>query len=210
MALFNEAYCAHCGKKLNPLNRVKLGDGNYLCKTCAGKVPYELSDKLRSYTYKEYQQALKYKEDAQALAKWFNPTHSYGDVKLDANNGIVCVGSGGLNYLRLENLEKFELEFRAETFNDNVFRPRVKGDVCLHYQVARPYFERSTLIKMGAKARAKKEYGIFKDKVIFINPDGMDEFMDVFNQTWKRCLEQRYAEMQQTFAQREAAQMAAY
>lgn len=183
MALFNEAYCAHCGKKTNPLSRVKLSDGNYLCKACAGHAPVEVSEDLKNYTYGDFQQVLKCKEASEALGKVFSPTHSYGDVKLDANNGIVLVSTyGGLRYQPLSNLEKFELVFRAETFNDNIFHPRVKGDVWLEYQLVNPQIEKSTLVKMGAKARAKKEYGFLKDKVHFINPDGMDEFMMAFEE----------------------------
>ena len=187
MGLFKEINCACCGKKTNMLKRTRLKDDQYVCSDCTSNVPGYIKDNFgKLYDYERFVKLKEYIEySGRQLGLRFHETNKYETLHLDANNGYLYFDYGFSSkplYLNVREIDTLELVFEPETYKEGVFTEKVKGDVKMVIGVVNPPFVHTEVIKYGAKADARKKIGLFKDKVEYENPKGMDEFLAAFLQ----------------------------
>lgn len=187
MGLFKEIHCACCGKKTNLIQRTRLKDDQYVCSECTANIPGYIKSGLgKYYTYEQFTKLKEYIEYSNRyLALKFRETHYYETVHLDAVNGIMYYDHGITAkplYLEIKNVETFELDFTPETYKEGVFTEKVKGDVKMHMACQNPIFDFTETIRYGAKGDARLKKGLFKDKLEYENPKGMDDLVAAFLQ----------------------------
>lgn len=199
MALFKEIHCKHCDKKTNLLTRIKLADDSYICSVCKAGIPNYIH--LSDYTYDGFLALKAYLEESEIqLKRVFRETHSYMGIHLDAEHGLFYVGDWGKHlYLKLENLEDFDLDFVADEYKEGIFSEKVTGKVGLNMKMQFPYFYKEEVLATGVKASARTK-GIFGNKVEYENPKGMNDFLHSFATAWRRALEK---EQRQAIAEAE-------
>lgn len=191
MALFKEIYCAHCGKKTNLVMRKRLKDGQYVCTSCTVGIPGYIN--LDDYDYEAFRNLKAYlAESENELKKAFRENHEYSQIHLDTEHGLFYVGEFGKHlYLKLENLEEFELEFMPDVVKEGVLSTKVTGKVMLRMRMSEPYFFKEEVLDYSAKASAEIK-GVFSKKAVYDNPKGMNEFLQFFNSAWKSAVDRKY------------------
>ncbi len=200
MGLFKEIHCAHCGKKTNLVMRKRLKDDQYVCSSCTAGIPSYIN--LDDYDYPAFQELKAYlAESENELKKMFRENHEYSQIHLDTEHSLFYVGEFGKHlYLKLENLEEFELEFIPDQVKEGFLNAKVTGKVMLRMKMAEPYFFKEEVLDYAAKASAEVK-GIFNKKAVYSNPKGMDEFLQFFNSAWRSAVDRKYgrllAEMEQ-------------
>lgn len=185
MGLFKEHACACCGKKTNMMTRSKLKDGNYVCFDCKPLIPNYVLNCLNEYDLEDFHELKKYvvHSDTVLRAK-FKQTHSFHSIHLDANNGLFYIDGGALDkklYLKAEEVFTLTLSFEPEKYKEGVFTEKVKGKITMTLDVLNPSFRYETVIATGVWANAHMK-GLLSKKIIYDNPKGMDEFLEVFKQ----------------------------
>ena len=107
MALFAKKVCAHCGKDAGAMLSYKLADGKNLCLTC-GSLRSELmgNDTLKTLTYPDFQDYLKYREENKKKLEEFNYTVTFfNQIHVDMEKGWFVFSKKDP-----ENREKFLAE----------------------------------------------------------------------------------------------------
>lgn len=190
MALFQEIACNICGEKTSMLTRSKLKDGTYVCSHCKKKVPGYIKSSLGNYTLEEFQQMKQYLVySRQELKPVFTETHSYKTIGLDARHGLFYVEELGERlYLKLLEVESFDLSFEPEKAKEGVLSDKVIGTVKLSFEMRFPYFKREELVATGVKASAARK-GIFTTKLVYDLPKGMEEFLAAFHEARRKAVE---------------------
>lgn len=191
MGLFKEIHCASCGKKTNLIQRTRLKDDQYVCSECTSNIPSFVKHGLSEhYTYADFQKLKEYIEySGRYIGMKFHETHHYESLHLDANNGYFYFDHGFMSkpfYLQVENVVGIDLIFEPEVYKEGIFTEKVKGDVKMVLGVSGPHIVHTETVAFGTKGNAKLKKGIFKDKVEYENPKGMDEFIAAFQETHER------------------------
>lgn len=194
MGLFKEIYCAECGRKTGILTRTKLGDGHYVCNKCTSAIPAYVFSAMSQYTLNDYRQLISYIEESnRVLKKVFRETHSFNRLVLDSNNGLLYVEDLQKRlYLKLEDLEDFDLQYIPDEVKEGFLSDKVTGKLCLSLQMAEPRFCREEVLDYRVKARAEVRDGLFRKKATYQNPAGMDEFLHFLNVAWRRAVNAKY------------------
>ena len=199
MGIFKEIHCAHCGQKTSLLARMKLHDGNYLCSTCAAKIPSFMKESVKAhYDLSDYRTFLEYIEYSnRELRPRFHETHYYYSIHIDTENKLFYLGYE-LNektvFFSFHSIEDFDLIFKAEVLKEGVLGDKVKGELLLILKLDFPYFYHEEILDYSAKAKAKKK--LLSNTVEYDNPKGMNEFLLFFQTAWKASLEEAYAQEQ--------------
>ena len=192
MGLFKDIYCSNCGEKTNLLTRLKLKDGQYLCSKCSSTIPSVMKETVKTdYGIKEYQDLLKYIEYSnKALRPVFRETHSYYNIHIDTEHGLLYFGYS-LNektvFFELANLAEFNLVFDAEKLKEGMLGDKVQGKLLLVVKMTDPYFYHEEILDYSAKAKAKRK--LLSSRVEYENPHGMDEFILYFETAWQSSLD---------------------
>lgn len=189
MGLFKEHACACCNKKTNMVTRSKLKDGNYVCLDCKPAVPTYVMNCLREYDLEAFHELKKYATYSETvLRSKFKKTNSFYSIHLDANHGLFYIDGGALSsklYLKIEDIESFELWYEADKYKGTTFTEKVTGNIKLSIVMRNPYFQYETDLASGVKADAHLK-GIITKKVEYKNPKGMDEFKQQFIETYNK------------------------
>lgn len=192
MGLFKEILCDHCGEKTNIVTRSKLKDGKYICSKCTSMVPHYIKVHLWNYEYKDFvklKQYINYSEHT--ASRVFKETHSFLSLHLDSENGLFYFTQGLMStpvYFQVEDVESISLEYDPDKFKEGVFSDKVTGKVTLKLKMVHPYFSYEKDLANGVKASAHLKQGVFKDKVEYDNPKGMDEFIAQFQDAYTQFL----------------------
>lgn len=199
MGIFKEISCAYCGQKTSLLTRIKLHDGNYLCSTCASKIPSFMKESAKAhYKLDDYRVFLEYIEYSnRELRPCFHETHCYYSIHIDTENKIFYLGydmNEKTVFFNFHNIEEFDLVFKAEELKEGVLGDKVKGELLLILKMNLPYFYHEEILDYSAKAKAKKK--LLSNRVEYDNPKGMNEFLLFFQTAWAASLEESYAQEQ--------------
>lgn len=190
MGLFKEIHCDHCGEKTNVITRTKLKDGKYICSKCTSMVPHYIKTHLWNYEYNDFvklRQFINYSE--QTASKLFKETHAFLSLHLDSEHGLFYFAPGLLStpfYFQVEDVESISLEYDPDKFKEGFFSDKVTGTVKLKLKMRHPYLDYEKELASGVKASAHLKQGVFKDKVEYDNPKGMDEFIAQFQDAYTR------------------------
>ena len=186
MGFLKEFNCAACGKKTNILIRKKLTDGNYICRECLKKLPYFLRDyDFDLDTYEGFIMYINLQQNT--YRRKFRETQSYISIHLDTEHSIFYLsdkvfGSGiddTTLFLKLEDVEEFELIFSPDTYKEGTFGDKLKGKVLLRLRMSNPEFYYETTISYSETAKIKKN--ILGSKITIIDPPALTEFLAYFN-----------------------------
>ncbi len=207
MGIFKEINCAYCGQKTSFLTRMKLHDGNYLCSTCASKIPSFMKESVKShYDLDDYRTLLGYIDySVRELRPCFHETHCYYSIHIDTENKLFYLGydmNEKTVFFNFHSIEDFDLAFKAEVLKEGALGDKVKGEVLFVLKVNAPYFYHEEILDYSAKAKAKKKF--LSNRVEYDNPKGMDEFLLFFQTAWKASLEEAYAQEQYKSATNDA------
>lgn len=188
MGIFKEINCSCCGKKTNLLTRMKLHDGNYLCSDCVAKIPSCMREGVNThYDLENYHSLLEYIEYSNNMLRpRFHETHCYYSIHIDTENRLLYLGydiGEKTVFFEFDNLEDFNLVFRAEEFKEGMLGDKVKGELLLILKMNMPYFYHEEILDYSAKAKAKKK--LLSSTVEYENPRGMDEFLLYFMAAWQ-------------------------
>lgn len=193
--LFEDVYCADCGKKTKFLTRMTLADGSVLCSECQEKIPSYMMDSVRNnYGYDDYLELKKYLEySKKELKPKFHETHKYYNIHIDTDHRLLYIDSfldTETVYFHLYNVEDLNFTFSAEEFKEGMINDKVTGKVLMSIRISTPacYYEK--IVDKNARAKAKKEF--FGTKIKYENPNGMDEFMLFFNNAHLADFEAEY------------------
>lgn len=194
MGLFKEINCVHCGKKTSMLTRAKLADGQYVCGKCTSKIPSEIMSNLGEYTYEDYKELLRYMEESEtSLSKAFKETHSFYSIHIDTQHGLFYLDTMYPTvYLKFENLSDFNLTFDPDEVKEGLLGDKVTGKIYYKVKMNTPSFFIDNVLARNVKARAHVKTGIFKDKVEYDNPKGMNEFLHYFESAWDHAKNELY------------------
>ena len=213
MALFKEENCAYCGKKLSLLGKHKLADGTHVCGKCYGRLPYMFTSGVKEYDKEQFARVMEYLDESKNhLEKIFNETDSYQGIRIDTQHDLLYYdGIRPAVYLKFENVSDYDLYFEAEEAKEGMFRTKVTGSIHLRLKTDFPICFIDEVVATGVKASARVDEGLFRKKVIYDNPKGMDEFNRHFARTWEIAREKMYIrltreleEQQRAFEQEQA------
>ena len=192
MALFQEINCTHCGKKTNMLTRTKLSDGKHICSKCKSTLPGEFSASLHHYNYEEFKMLLAYVEDMRKnLRNIFRETHNFYGIHIDTEHGLFYIGSCKSAIFKFENLEDFDLEYEPEELKEGFFSTTVTGKLLIRVKVTFPYYFRENVLEDCVSASADVKVGLLKNKAVYNNPKGMDEFLHYFYKAWETAINEK-------------------
>jgi len=183
MAFSNRKFCPICGKELSLLNRMKLGDGTFICGNCARLIPGHMKASVKAeYTLRGLNAFLDYCQYSNNhLRPIFHETHRYYNIGVDINNLIFYIGytvDSKTVFYNFRNVSVFDLVFKAEEFKEGVFSSSVKGEILMEIEVDQPRFRHEEVLDPFAKTNAKKV--MFGTKVSYADPPAMVEFLQVF------------------------------
>ena len=200
MGVFKEIHCAYCGQKTSFLARMKLHDGNYLCSTCAAKIPSFMKESVKArYDLDDYRTFLDYIEYSNCeLRPRFHETHCYYSIHIDTENKLFYLGydmNEKTVFFNFHSIEDFDLIFKAEELKEGMLGDKVKGELLLILKLDFPYFYHEEILDYSAKAKAKKK--LLSNTVEYDNPKGMNEFLLFFQTAWRASLEEAYAQAEQ-------------
>lgn len=183
MGIFKDVYCAECGTKTSMLSRTKLVDDSYICSKCKNELPNFMRNYVdEHYTIADYRKAKQWKQDAiTQYSEIYVQTEAYGDVGVDSNHGLFCLGhftKGVTPLLRFEDVLDFDFAFNPQEYKEGILGNKVTGDTHFCVTMKKPEFYYETTLERGAKAKAKKSF--FGNKVTYEHPKRLNEFETVF------------------------------
>lgn len=199
MKLFKDVMCVHCGNKTNILTRAKLKDSQYVCSKCTSKIPVMISKGLSDYDYEDFKELKAYLEHSNnELSKIFRENHSYYTIHIDTEHELFYLDNCYPRvYFKFEDLADFHLEFRPDEVKEGFLSSKVTGKIHLKLKMSSPYCFVEEVLDYSAKAKAEIVNGIFKSKVSYSNPKGMDDFLDYFLSTWNDASDRKYRRLAQ-------------
>ncbi len=195
MGFLNRVKCTHCGRKTAPMARRSLGDGSSICNHCQVRIPEEALKMLPDYDYASFAQLREFADKVEpVLAKCFHQTHSFFGIHLDADNGIFFVreyGQGKPFYLRTADVRSFEMHFRGKKYKarNTHLDCKVTGEVHCIVSVNDPIYVFRGIVACGMEADGETDP--LRLQFSYDNPEGMDEFIQIFNQTVRRTIEEK-------------------
>ena len=194
MALFKEENCAYCGKKLGMLSKHKLGDGTHICGKCYGRLPYTFLSGLKEYDKDQFAMVMEYLDESKNhLANIFHETDSYLGIHIDTQHELFYLDMVSPTvYLKFEQISEYDLYFEADEAKEGIFSTKVIGKIYLKLKTNFPVSFIDTVLATNVKASARTDQGIFRKKVIYDNPKGMNEFNHHFIKTWETAREKMY------------------
>ncbi len=192
MGLFKKKECAICGNEAKLLGRTELADGNYLCKECSSCIPKHMyKSVIERYTLDDFNGFKNYLQtENKSLKSKFRETASYFELHLDNENKLMYIGKKIDNdtvFIKLTDIEEFEIEFNPNEYKEGVFGDKVTGKIVCLVQCSYPYFYYETVLEPYATTTFKKSL-LGKSKS-YSNPANMDDFLLAFNRSWVRALE---------------------
>lgn len=194
MGLFNEIKCAHCGKKTGMMTRAKLNDGQYVCSKCMAGMPAIISVRLNEYDYEGFLKLKEYIEHSNnELSKIFRETHSYYSIHIDTEHRLFYFDNERPRvYYKFSELGEFNMEFRADEVKESFLSCKVTGDIYYKVKTNFPSTFRDEVLVRNVHAKAEVKSGLFRDKVKYENPKGMNDFNLHFVNAWEAALNDEY------------------
>lgn len=185
MELFKKIKCEHCGEKASKRTRSAIKFDEYLCAKCVKDIPWMIKSCLSEYTYGNYLEMMEYiKEADSSLGRVFRETNYYRNIHLDQDNGIFYLGDESPRvYLKVGNIQRFELIFEPEKLKAGFLSTKVKGSIRLEMVMKEPYINYNKVIDTSAKANAKVSF--IGDKVEYGMPQKVEEFLDALQKSSK-------------------------
>lgn len=186
MGLFKEIKCVNCNEKTNPLTRKKLTDGLYLCSVCKKKLPYYLRDyDFDLETYKGYVQYIKKQQEL--CRNIFKETRNYATIHVDTEHALFYLSDkifgnsidDNTLFMRLQDIEEFDLIFSPDTYKEGTFGDKLKGNVLMRLKMRMPEFYYEDTVVYGETAKVKK--GLLGSKYSYQEPTSLTDFLTFFN-----------------------------
>lgn len=196
MKFLKEIICDECGNKTNIFTRKKLTDGKYICKECLKKLPYFLRD--YSYDLSTYKDYIKYiKLQQETYRNIFRQTHSYISIYLDTEHSLFYLSNKIFGntiddttlFLKLEDIDDFELIFTPDTYKEGTLSDKVTGKVIMRLRMSIPEFYYEETIAYNETAKVKKK--LLSSKVTIYEPASLTEFITYFNAARNAAIERK-------------------
>lgn len=183
MGLFKEIFCKECGEKTTMLTRKKIIGQEYLCSKCIKGFPNMIKECLSGYTYEDFLELKEYMHYSDTvLNRVFRETHCYQNLHLDQDNGLLYLSDESPRvYIQVGNVELFQLTFEPEKVKEGVLDYKLKGQERLQMIVRKPYISYDKIVDMFAKTKAERN--ILGTKAKYVNPKGVDEFVEALNKS---------------------------
>lgn len=193
MGIFKEEKCVHCGKKAGRVLRQKLKTGEYICGDCWHGMTVSMLSSLRNCDYEGFLRLLDYVDYSNnELSKMFKENHSYQGIHIDTENRLFWLeGDNPRIYYKFEEITEFDMQFVADEAKDGLLGAKVTGKIYLNLRLGFPEICKEEVLAKNVKAKAKVKEGLFKSKIIYDNPKGMDDFLIYFTNAWKAATDEK-------------------
>ena len=197
MGLFNEIKCVNCGKKTGMMTRTKLSDGQYICSKCTSGLPVSISSRLNEYDYDGFKRLQEYMEYSNnELSKIFRENHSFYSIHIDTEHRLFYLdGDHPRVYYKFEEVSEYDMEFIADEVKEGFLNTKVNGNIYYKIKVDFPSVFKEEALAKNVKAKAEVKTGLFKDKVKYDNPKGMNEFNLHFVNAWQASVNDMYSRL---------------
>lgn len=117
----------------------------------------------------------------------FKETRNYATIHVDTEHALFYMSDkifgnsidDNTLFMRLQDIEEFDLIFSPDTYKEGAFGDKLKGNVLMRLKMRMPEFYYEDTVAYGETAKVKK--GLLGSKYSYQEPPSLTDFLTFFN-----------------------------